>query len=160
MLWERDWNECSKMWLLCRQGPALLGCITWWSCWKRNPNWGEVPFAGRNEKNNPGKHFPFLTVDSLTGEYKLKPSSKYYFQIQGQMYIAKKKTCYFIVYTFRDLFIQKLEFDLEYYENSLLPKLEMFYDKFFKPYLSTILWFVCVPHFQSKSFYLGRSLFI
>ena len=31
---------------------------------------------------------------------------------------------------------------------------------FFKPYLSTILWFVCVPHFPSKSFYLGRSLFI
>ena len=99
----------------------------------------KCPFAGRNEKIHPGKHFPFLTTDSVTGQFKLKPNSKYYFQIQGQMFIAKKKCCYFVVYTFKDLFIQNIDFDLEYCENSLFPKLELFYDKYFKPYLSSIL---------------------
>ncbi|XP_056005265.1 uncharacterized protein LOC125664437 [Ostrea edulis] len=51
----------------------------------------KCPFAGRFEKIQPGKYFPYLTMDSVTGEMKLKPTSKYFFQIQGQMLIAKNK---------------------------------------------------------------------
>jgi hypothetical protein len=99
----------------------------------------KCPFAGRLEKIQPGKHFPFLMTDSLTGERTLKLASKYYYQIQGQMFVAKKQTCYFVVYTFKDLFIQRVDIDHECCQNSLLPKLDIFYDKFYMPYLTSLL---------------------
>ncbi|WAR22028.1 hypothetical protein MAR_016002 [Mya arenaria] len=54
----------------------------------------------------PGKSFPFLEYDSQ-GNVVLRQTSNYYYQIQGQLFISKRKYCYFIVYTFKDTMIQK-----------------------------------------------------
>lgn len=81
----------------------------------------KCPYTGRHEQITPGKHFSFLEF-SADGEIVLKHNSKYYFQIQGQLYISKRKYCYFVVFTFKDLFVQKFELDQQYCEGSLLPK--------------------------------------
>ena len=99
----------------------------------------KCPYAGRNEKICPGKHFPFLKYDMETGNLQLKCTSKYYFQIQGQMYISRRELCYFVVYTFEDLFIQRIKLDKEYCEHSMIPKLEQFYISYFRPYLASLL---------------------
>ncbi|XP_061184370.1 uncharacterized protein LOC133192371 [Saccostrea echinata] len=98
----------------------------------------KCPYSGRHEKIFPGKHFSFLEFNSK-GEIVLKHNSKYYFQIQGQLYISKRKYCYFVVFTFKDVFVQKIEIDQEYCEGSLLPKLELFYVQHFRPFLSSLL---------------------
>lgn len=99
----------------------------------------KCPFAGRKEKIQPGKHFPFLTVDPESNEIVLKMNSKYYFQVQGQLYISKRELCFFVVFTFKDLFVQKIRIDKAYCENSLLPKLDLFYSCYYKPYLASLL---------------------
>ena len=58
----------------------------------------KCPYSGRNENVLPGKQFPFLHRNSH-GEVSLKQTSNYYSQIQGQLFIAKRKYCYCIVHT-------------------------------------------------------------
>ncbi|XP_071150729.1 uncharacterized protein [Mytilus edulis] len=96
----------------------------------------KCPFNGRNEKIKPGKCFPFLKYDD-NGNTVLKQSSNYYVQIQGQLYVSKREYCYFVVYTFCDLFVQKIAIDNAYCESCLIPKLEVFYKKFFRPYIAS-----------------------
>lgn len=83
----------------------------------------------------PGKLFPFLEYDS-EDNIVLKQSSNYYYQVQGQLYISKRRHCYFIVYTFKDMLIQKVVLDNDYCEGSLLPKLSLFYEKYLRPYIA------------------------
>lgn len=73
----------------------------------------------------PGINFPFLTY--IDGKIELKQHSSYYHQIQGQLYVSGRKVCYFVVYTFCDLFVQKIHIDLKFCNNSLLPKLELYF---------------------------------
>jgi hypothetical protein len=61
----------------------------------------KCPYCGRNETVLPGKQFPYLHRNSH-GEVSLKQNSNYYSQIQGQLFIAKRKYCYCIVHTFVD----------------------------------------------------------
>ncbi|XP_069117170.1 uncharacterized protein [Argopecten irradians] len=96
----------------------------------------KCPYTGRSSSIVPGKMFPFLMYDDKN-QMCLNMKSKYYDQIQGQMLLSKTKYCYFVVYTFVDLFVQKIVFDAEYSEFSLLPKLELFYRKHFRPYIAS-----------------------
>lgn len=98
----------------------------------------KCPFNGRNQVIAPGKCFSFLTYND-SHETILKTNSKYYQQVQGQLYISNKKSCYFVVFTFEDMFIQHIPIDREYCEGSLIPKLELFYFKHFRPYLCSLL---------------------
>ena len=98
----------------------------------------KCPYSGRDETIVPGKLFPFLTTDG-NGNTALKPHSNYCAQIQGQLLISKRKLCYFIVYTFEDMFVQKVPIDENYCTNSLLPKLSLFYERFFRPYLASTI---------------------
>ncbi|XP_062603717.1 uncharacterized protein LOC134265512 [Saccostrea cucullata] len=97
----------------------------------------KCPFNGRNDVVKPGKNFKFLKYDD-EGKIVLKTSSKYYDQIQGQLYVTKRSLCYFVVYTLSDLFVQKILFDDEYCNNCLLPKLETFYKTFFRSYVASL----------------------
>lgn len=98
----------------------------------------KCPYTGRDSPIRPGKSFPFLEFDNEN--IVLKKTSKYYDQIQGQMLICNAKVCCFVVYTFKDLFIQRVEFDETYCLHSILPKLELFYEKHFRPFLASKLW--------------------
>ena len=98
----------------------------------------KCPYNGRNELVLPGKNFPFLHKNS-SGDIVLREDSKYYAQIQGQMFVSKKKQYYFVVFTFRDLFVQVISIDDDYCINSLIPKLSLFYEKYYRPYLASVL---------------------
>lgn len=98
----------------------------------------KCPYSGRSEMILPGKLFPYLSYDA-NGQISLKTDSKYFSQVQGQLYISKKRYCYFVVYTFCDFFCQKIEIDSEYCEISLIPKLELFYVKYLRPYIASHL---------------------
>lgn len=97
----------------------------------------KCPYNGRQECIEPGPNFNFLTYES--GEIVIRKNHKYYDQIQGQLFITKRAYCYFIVYTFKDMFVQKIAIDVDYCEKSLIPKLELFYSKYYMPYLASTL---------------------
>lgn len=69
----------------------------------------KCPYAGREALIVPGKLFPFLCYDGERNIV-LKESCHYYNQIQEQMYISNRTKCYFVVYTFKDLFANILLF--------------------------------------------------
>lgn len=98
----------------------------------------KCPYSGQDGNVQPGKNFNFLTYDK-NGNIVLKPTSNYYYQIQGQLFICEKTSCYFVVYTFKDLFVQRIDLDAEYCIGSLIPKLELFYTKHFKPFVANSL---------------------
>ena len=41
--------------------------------------------------------------DSRVSSIKLKKTSKYYYQVQGQLLVTRRNKCYFVVYTFAKL---------------------------------------------------------
>ena len=57
--------------------------------------------------------FKFLTVDD-NDNIVLRQTSDYHFQMQGKLYISQRHYCYFVVFTFKDFFLQKIEFDRKY----------------------------------------------
>lgn len=85
-------------------------------------------YKGREEKITESNVFPYLK--SYDGALCLKTNHNYYAQVMGQMGICEKKTCYFVVFTFCDLFIQKVHFD-PFYFAYILPKLTNFYDEYY-----------------------------
>nr|CAB3263320.1 uncharacterized protein LOC108950671 [Phallusia mammillata] len=97
----------------------------------------KCPYNGRNSKIEANSCFPFL--EASLGVLQLKTSHKYYKQVQGQLAICKKPYCYFIVYTFCDMFVQKIMFNVNYFENCMLPKLKDFYDTQWRPFLGDVL---------------------
>ena len=70
----------------------------------------------------------FMLCRELNGDLSLKPNHVYRSQIQGQMGIGGRKWCDFIVYTSKGIHIQRINFDRQFWENELLPKLHSFYN--------------------------------
>jgi len=58
------------------------------------------PYSARHAETNP-ETVPYLFLDEHTGLYTLDMSHKYYYQIQGLMYITGTSHC-FIAYTLCD----------------------------------------------------------
>ncbi|KAF0711979.1 YqaJ domain-containing protein, partial [Aphis craccivora] len=80
------------------------------------------------------KKLPFLKYNKNTENLKLKSDSNYYYQIQGQMHISKKKSCQFFVYsdnwTYHEIVIYDHDFWLQmekkldlFYQECLLPEI-------------------------------------
>ena len=93
----------------------------------------KCPYSGRRDKIKPGKNFSFLEMkDGDT--YQLKRSDKYYYQVTAEMMLARKSTCYFIVYTLApDMFIEKITLDEEFFMTEMLPKLKDFFEQHYLP---------------------------
>ena len=94
----------------------------------------KCPYNGRNSMIQPGLQFQFL--EERDGEKKLKKNHNYYYQIIGQMAIARSKLCFFIVYTHKDLFIEKIEYDSDFFEVQVFPQLQLFFEKYYKPFIA------------------------
>lgn len=94
----------------------------------------KCPYTGRNEKITPSRNFPFLK--SKEDGLALKETHSYYYQVQGQMFLSGAKFCFFVVYTFQDLKYFKVNLDVQYCQESLVPKLEMFYENVFRKYVA------------------------
>jgi len=82
--------------------------------------------------------FPFLQSDGQ--ELSLKKHSKYYDQVQGQLYITGRRVCKFVVYTLVDVFVQEVKLDLEFCLHSLLLKLDSFYHTYYRKYIAESLY--------------------
>ena len=97
----------------------------------------KCPYNGRKKKISPGKDFSFL--EEVDGEIHLKKNHNYYYQVIGQLKLSKRSFCYFIVYTFEDIFVEKIAMDEEFFKSNMLLKLLDFYDIHYCPYLAEIL---------------------
>ncbi|KAL4104742.1 hypothetical protein QTP88_020024 [Uroleucon formosanum] len=58
-------------------------------------------------------------------EMELKKKHNYYYQIQGQMHVSKRKFCYFVVYTANWYKVQIIEYDESFWSNKMVSKLEV-----------------------------------
>ena len=56
----------------------------------------------------------FCEMDDSTGQIKLKESHQYYAQVQGQMGVGGRPWCDFVVYTKKDISVQRITFDENY----------------------------------------------
>ena len=57
----------------------------------------------------------------------LKTSHPYYAQVQGEMAITNVEWCNFVVFSGGKVFVERIWFDLDYWSELLLPKLQSFY---------------------------------
>ena len=97
----------------------------------------KCPFVGRNQKIIAGKHFSFL--ERVGDQMRLKRTHKYYYQLVGEMKIAKKNVGYFIVYTYKDFFYERITLDEAFFNAEMLPKLKDFYFMHYLPYVASAL---------------------
>ncbi|KAK6171830.1 hypothetical protein SNE40_018256 [Patella caerulea] len=68
----------------------------------------------------PGKYLPSLEYLDGGSKVRLSRHSRYYSQIQGQLYLSKHQLCFFIIFTHKDLYIEKIEVDNDYCKGPLL----------------------------------------
>lgn len=92
----------------------------------------KCPFTNRDKLVEPGPLFPFL--ESGPNGPRLKTSHKWYAQVQGQMACSGRAWCYFVAYTFKGLYVQRISFNPEYFIN-MVPKLSKFYTEHWRPFL-------------------------
>ena len=95
---------------------------------------------------NSDKHFGLLEIkcpvaDSyveckylkqIDGKYSLKKSHSYYYQIIGQLGLTGMTWCDFFVNTQNDYFLERIEFDVEFW-NAMKCKLDTFFFEFYLP---------------------------
>ncbi|XP_013391521.1 uncharacterized protein LOC106159688 [Lingula anatina] len=97
----------------------------------------KCPYKGRNMTVGTGPNFPF--IECVSGAFRLKKTHKYYAQVQGQLFITKRSFCYFVVFTFKDLFVELIHSDTEYFSTCILPRLTLFYEKHYRKYVAASL---------------------
>ena len=96
----------------------------------------KCPFAGRKSKITPGKLFPFL--ENVNGNMRLKKTHSHFYQINGQMKLARRSHGYFIVYTHEDFFYERIDLDEDFFAKEMLPLLKGFYENEYCPYVASV----------------------
>jgi len=97
----------------------------------------KCPYRGRNSVIQPNDCFPFL--EQINGKVQLKRNHNYFFQITGQLAVSKRQKCFFVVYTFADLFVEEILFDQQFFEDVMFPKLKCFYEQKYRPFIASML---------------------
>lgn len=95
----------------------------------------KCPYRGYGQQIVANKTFPFLER-SPDQKIHLKHTASYYYQIQGQLGITGRKSCFFVVYTGSDIFMEEIAFDSEYWAVCMVPRLALFYQKHLRPYVA------------------------
>lgn len=72
-------------------------------------------------------------MDLMTGELKLKKSSHYYFQIQGQLNVTGASKCYFIIFTKKWMSVEEIDRDSDFWREKMIPQLKKFYEEALLP---------------------------
>ena len=99
----------------------------------------KCPYKGRKKKIiKSAKYFPFLDTDE-DNKLILKKNHNYYAQVQGQLLIAKKEVCIFVIYTLEDFVRIDVGLDHEYCERKLVPALRNFYRKHYRSFVANKL---------------------
>ena len=99
----------------------------------------KCPYVGRKSKicRATLKYFSFL--EEKDGKISLKKNNNYMYQIMGQMRLSRRSHAYFVVFTHEDLHYEKISYDYDFFMNSMLPKLEEFYNKHYCPFVASVI---------------------
>ena len=74
-------------------------------------------------------------LGTANGKVNLKQQHVYYYQLQGTMATLKVQWSDFIVYTSKDLHVERVYFDSDFWEKVMLPELTNFYFTYILPSL-------------------------
>ena len=78
------------------------------------------------------KHSDFCCMLAIQSDrmsiVELKHTHPYYAQIQGQLAVTQRKWSDFVIFTNKGISVERIEYDREFWEDKLLPKLINFYD--------------------------------
>ena len=75
----------------------------------------------------------FYMNKGINGKYSLNKSHKYYYQIQGCMNIINREFCDFVIYTSKDIYVERIVRDKEFFK-TMKGKLREYYYRFELPY--------------------------
>lgn len=107
---------------------------------QENPAHGLIeikcPFSQRNVNLKQAVYSKDFFLEYTNNVIQLKRSHVHYFQVQGQLALSNCDWCDFIVYTNKSLFVERIRFDRDLWENEILPKLCKFYFHHAVPYLT------------------------
>jgi hypothetical protein len=73
------------------------------------------------------------SCEIINGQFQLKRTDSYYFQVQGQLHITKKMFCYFCIWTSRDILYEKIKRDDNFWKTKMLLHLVNFYNNCLLP---------------------------
>lgn len=99
----------------------------------------KCPFSARNmtiEEAVNSNEIKDFCLEKTGNENTLKKNHQYYAQVQGQLMITGSDYCDFIVFTQKDLSVQRIYPDIEFME-PLLAKLAAFFKNSARPYLQS-----------------------
>ena len=88
----------------------------------------KCPYAMRNMSPNEAAHT--VGIVNSSENIQLKENHSYYAQIQGQMALGERPWCDFVIYTQKDISIQRITFNQSYWS---LTKVVSFYDNCIAP---------------------------
>jgi hypothetical protein len=63
----------------------------------------------------------------------LKKNHAYFYQIQGQLHITKRKVCYFVIWTPLGIYVEQIKRDDDFWEKNMVNQLKNFYLKCLLP---------------------------
>lgn len=95
----------------------------------------KCPYSARDLKiDNACTDLPDFCLEIKDGVKSLKKTHNYFYQVQGQLLITGVTFCDFVVFTKKDLFIQRIEPDVKFM-SSMVEKLHSFFVGHVKPQL-------------------------
>ena len=93
----------------------------------------KCPYTQRNGTIEEACKSKDFCLENINGKYALKTTHVYWHQIQGQIYLTKRKYCYFVVWTVSDVVVikimrdkswkQNLKILIDFYFHKLFPKI-------------------------------------
>ena len=93
----------------------------------------KCPYAIRNKTPTEAGSSSSFFCELKDNKLRLKQSHYYYCQVQGQMAVSGRLWCDFVIYTPKDISIERINFDSDFWNKHLLPKLIDFYDNCIAP---------------------------
>jgi len=98
----------------------------------------KCPFSKQNMSIEEACQDTKFYLQYIDGKSILKRNHKYFFQVQGQMYVCQLKWVDFVVWFGADIIsIERIPFEKEWWKNKVLPKLLYFYKRAFLPEVLT-----------------------
>ena len=68
---------------------------------------------------------PTFCLEKIGDEIKLKTTQQYYMQVQMQTFVTNADFCDFVVWTTKDMFVQRIEPDFDFWQE-MVPKMQQF----------------------------------
>ena len=97
----------------------------------------KCPYSARNMTVAEAAHeIPTFFMATSGNSMKLKNTHQYFYQVQGQLMVTGAPFCDFVIYTSKDIHIERILPDTEVWE-AMLSKLTLFYKQHITPFLAS-----------------------